>query len=414
MEDVPTEVPVLENEDLVREIVQRTGFTRSMIRCRAVSPRWLAALRSPFFVSRFADRSSPAHLGFLVEFQQGPGRVMKLVYSTPSDAGETADALRPRIDTTALARELILASRDGFILTVRPPYGGLPSMYYTTCPSHVARVYKPVASVLPRIPHVLGAPVPNIFGHFGLMPDAGPSGMGIFVKDPGARFIATYEGVTFCSSQPILLYVSVYKSGLWFKFVSQPLAPPYTALFQRNPYCVYQKPRLFMMYTVDCIFCFDTVETHFFKIDLPSALVGKIRSWYDYSVTHHKDGGLALVHYTTGKLNTWVLRIACHVPSWTLERTVSLIEAAGNRIAQWKWDQVISRDKFSLKGDDFFTVQIRAVSPEAKYVFITFGFDRGMFEVDMVASAVRELDDHHRVGLIGRFFNVSEEWPPKP
>jgi hypothetical protein len=45
---------------------------------------------------------------------------------------------------------------------------------------------------------------------------------------------------------------------------------------------------------------------------------------------------------------------------------------------------------------------------------LTFGFDLGMFEVDMLSGTVREITNVVRTGMLGRIYAVSEPWRAVP
>jgi hypothetical protein len=156
------------------------------------------------------------------------------------------------------------------------------------------------------------------------------------------------------------------------------------------------------------------VTTKFTEIQLPPPVKENGRSWYDYTVASHRGGGLVLVHYCKAVLYTWVLVLVDGEHQWTMERVVDLIASFGGRITAGIWKRVISSEEFPLGSDHFFSVQVRTASTDARFVLLTFGFDLGMFEVDMLSATVREITNVVRTGMLGRIYALSEPWRAVP
>jgi hypothetical protein len=188
---------VVENKDLVGEIILRTGCSKTRIRCSCVSSTWLAATKIQCFTRQFLERNTPASLGFIVECQVPPcisHRVMKLLYPTASTGEESSVALRRHVEAQALATDNVLGSRGGIILTQGAEMGSIPSLYFISCPCEEPRVYTSVGYIIPPI-HCKESK--NTYGQFGVLPDAGDSGMSFFVKDSCNGVTCSYAGATF-------------------------------------------------------------------------------------------------------------------------------------------------------------------------------------------------------------------------
>jgi hypothetical protein len=97
-----------------------------------------------------------------------------------------------------------------------------------------------------------------------------------------------------------------------------------------------------------------------------------------------------------------------------MEIVVDLIGSFGGRITSGIWKRVISTEEFPLGSDHFFSVQVRTASTDARFVLLTFGFDLGMFEVDMLSATVREITNVVRTGMLRRIYALSEPWRAVP
>jgi hypothetical protein len=105
---------------------------------------------------------------------------MKLLYPTPSAGEESSVALRRHVEAQALAADNVLGSRGGIILMQGAEMGSILSLYFISCPCEEPRVYTSVGYIIPPI-HCKESK--NTYGQFGVLPDAGDSGMSFFVKD---------------------------------------------------------------------------------------------------------------------------------------------------------------------------------------------------------------------------------------
>jgi hypothetical protein len=361
---------------------------------------WRAVARGASFETSF--------VGFLVEMQEGVGRIVKLMYAKQGD--DTALVIRARVQEAGVSADTVVGATNGFILNHRQGDG-----YFVSFPADVPRVYTRVSDVIPRMPRAPEKFTVNTFGQFGVLPKAGRSGISFFVKDASRNFLTCYDGVSFCSSAKIFVHVCVYDDALgWERHVSDPYTTIQAALFHRNPYSVLDGTKLYMMYLVGSVHCYDMVTTKFTEIQLPPPVKENGRSWYDYTVASHRGGGLVLVHYCKAVLYTWVLVLVDGEHQWTMERVVDLIASFGGRITAGIWKRVISSEEFPLGSDHFFSVQVRTASTDARFVLLTFGFDLGMFEVDMLSATVREITNVVHTGMLGRIYAISEPWRAVP
>ncbi|KAM0841046.1 hypothetical protein ACQ4PT_059268 [Festuca glaucescens] len=400
---------VLGTEDLLAEILIKLGSSQDLIRAAAVSPQWWALAKGGSFKLAWVQRHEPAHVGFLVEMQEGIGRIQKLMYG-PQLGEVTAVAIRRYINNALLAGDNIIGSSNGIILTHNPGEG-----YCTSFPGGNPRIYKAVAPSMPPIPRDTEQHTVNTFGQFGVLPQAGRSGVSCFVKDASRPFLTCYDGVSFCSSESIYVHVSIYDDEVgWTRFVSEPIPSPEAALFHRNPYTVLVGSKLYMMYVVGFIVCFDLVSKTFTEVPLPGEVLERVSSWYDYSVARHRGGAIVLVHYHKSVMYTWVLSFSNEGPSWDLETMVDLIHCFGNRISSVAWKRIMGRENFPIGADNFYSIQVRSTSSDGRFVLLTLGFDLGMFELDMLDTRVREITNPTRSGLLGRMFPLSEPWEVTP
>lgn len=399
---------VLQREDVLGEILLRLGSSEDMIRAAAVSPYWRAVTKAQPLQRAWADRHRAAHVGFLVEMQEGIGRIQKLMYG-PQESEPSAVTIRGRINDAVLAGDNVIGSNNGIILTHRSGEG-----YSTSFPSDFPRLYTPVAPAMPPIPRGSGQHTVNTFGQFGVLPNAGRGGMSFFVKDASRHFLTCYDGVSFCSSEPIYVHVGVYDAALgWERFVSDPIPSPGAALFHRNPYSVLAGNKLYMMYVVGFILCFDLPSKTFSQIPLPDEVSERFSSWYEYTVASHRGGAIVLMHYHKAVMYTWVLSYLNDAPSWDLECMADLMHCFGDRVPNVAWERVIARENFPLGSDNFYTLQVRSSSTDGRFALLTLGYDLGMFELDMIGQTVREIRNAVRSGMLGRMFSLSEPWPIK-
>ncbi|KAM0869146.1 hypothetical protein ACQ4PT_040853 [Festuca glaucescens] len=397
---------VLSMEDLLGEILVKLGSSKDMIQAACVSPQWRAVAKAQPFRRAWADRHRAAHVGFLVEMQEGLGRIQKLMYG-PQQGELSAVTIRGHIVDAVLAGDNVISSNNGFVLTHRAGEG-----YCTSFPGDIPRVYTAVAPVMPPIPRGTGQHTVNTFGQFGVLPKAAGGGMSFFVKDASRHILTCYDGVSFCSSAPIYVHVGVYDDEVgWERFVSQPIPSPEPALFHRNPYSVLAGNKLYMMYVVGFILCFDLTSKTFTQIPLPDEVEERVRSWYDYSVASHRGGAIVLVHYHKAVMYTWVLSFLNDEPSWDLECMADLIHCFGDRVTNVAWERVIARENFPIGSDHFYSLQVRSASTDGRFALLTLGYDLGMFELDMIGHTVREITNAVRSGLLGRMFALSEPWP---
>jgi hypothetical protein len=390
---------VLENEDLLSQIILKLGSSIHQIRCSRVSPLWRAVARGSAFETAF--------VGFLVEMQEGSGRIVKLSYAKLGE--ETTLIIRARVQEAGVSADTVVGVTNGFILNQRQGDG-----YFFSFPADVPRVYTRASEVIPRMPRNPEVFTVNTFGQFGVLPNAGRSGMSFFVKDASGSFVTCYDGVSFCSSTKIFIHCCVYDDALgWVRHISDPYLTREAALFHRNPYSVLDGTKLYMMYLVRSVHCYDMVSEKFTEIPLPTQVKDNARSWYDYTVASRREGGIVLVQYSKAVLYTWVLRYVDGAPNWTLQNVVDLIESFRGRITAGIWQRVISIQEFPLGSDHFFSVQVRSAT-DARFVMLTFGFDLGMFKVDMISGTVREITNVVRTGILGRIYALSESWRVVP
>jgi hypothetical protein len=309
-----------------------------------------------------------------------------------------------------VSADTVVGVTNGFVLNHREGDG-----YFVSFPADVPRVYTRVSEIIPKMPRDREVFTVNTFGQFGVLPNAGRSGMSFFVKDASRNFITCYDGVSFCSSTNIYIHVCVYDDALgWERRISDPYKTREAALFHRNPYSVLDGTKLYMMYLVGSLHCYDIVSEKFSEIPLPTPVKENARSWYDYTVAGHREGGLVLVHYSKAVLYTWVLSFVDDAPHWTLQTVVDLIESFGGRITAGVWQRVKNIEGFPLGSDHFFSVQVRSACTDARFVMLTFGFDLGMFEVDMLSATVREITNVVRTGMLGRIYALLEPWRAVP
>lgn len=400
---------VLGMDDLLADILIKLESSKDLVCVAAVSPQWRALAKGGSFKLAWLERHEPAHVGFLAEMQEGIGRIQKLLYG-PQLGEPSAVAIRRCINDALLAGDHIIGSSNGIILTHIPGEG-----YCTSFPGDNPRIYKAVSPSLPPIPRNTGQHTVNTFGHFGVLPQAGRSGVSCFVKDAAKDFLTCYDGVSFCSSAPIYVHVSIYDREVgWTRFVSEPIPSPDAALFQRNPYSVLVGSKLYMMYLVGFIVCFDLASKTFTEVPLPDEVKERVSSWYDYSVGRHHGGAIVLVHYHKSVMYTWVLSFINEAPSWELETIVDLIHCFGNRISSVAWKRIMGRENFPIGADHFYSIQVRSTSSDGRFVLLTLGFDLGLFELDILDTRVREITNQTRSGLLGRMFPLSEPWEVTP
>jgi hypothetical protein len=340
--------------------------------------------------------------------QEGSGRIVKLMYAKLGE--ETALMIRARVQEAGVSADMVVGATNGFILNHREGDG-----YYVSFPADVPRVYTHVSESIPRMPRDPEMFTLNTFGQFGVLPAAGRSGMSFFVKDASRSFLTCYDGVSFCSSTRIFVHVCIYDEALgWVRHVSDPYSTREAALFHRNPYSVLDGTKLYMMYLVRSIHSYDLVSQKFTEIELPTQVKYSASSWYDYTVASRREGGIVLVHYSKAVLYTWVLSLVDGAPHWALQRVVDLRASFGGRIKAGTWQRVISTEEFPIGSDHFFSVQVRTASIDARFVLITFGFNLGMFEVDMLSARVHEITNVVRTGMLGRIYALSEPWRAVP
>jgi hypothetical protein len=185
-------------------------------------------------------------------------------------------------------------------------------------------------------------------------------------------------------------------------------------MFHRNPYSVLEGGKLYMMYLIDFIVCFDLGSKSFSKIPLPGILKTKTRSWYDYTVTNYSEGRLVLVHYTHGNLDKWVMTHTPGTVIWNLEASMDLVPFFGPRISCCSWSSLFFEQAVCTWSDDFFSVQLRSASPKARFVLLTLAFDKeNLYEVDMVKGSVEQMPIPYKDGMVGHIYHLSEPWPPK-
>jgi hypothetical protein len=125
---------VLENEDLLSQIILKLGSSIHQIRCSRVSPLWRAVSRGSAFETAF--------VGFLVEMQEGSGRIVKLSYAKLGE--ETALFIRARVQEAGVSADAVVGVTNGFILNERQGEG-----YFFSFPAGVPRVYTRASEVIP-------------------------------------------------------------------------------------------------------------------------------------------------------------------------------------------------------------------------------------------------------------------------
>jgi hypothetical protein len=305
--------------------------------------------------------------------------------------------MRTSFDAEALSGDYLVGCHGGRVISRVDFAGDLPVGFHTRCPYSKPFVSRYVGLPIPPIRSTSSQHTGNTYGQFGVLRRTGDlenSPAAFFHKDPADLFDSTYAGVRFNSDSRVYVHVSVFENRRWNPSVSEALAPPLPAIFHRNPYCVLDGNKLYMMYLVGFIVSFDIDLKAFRVINLPTALSRPVKTWFDYTVGPHPGGGLALVHFSGSNLVRWVLRPNDHAAHWRIETSVHLWSALGHRINN--------------------SVQVRSASPDARFVFVTVGLNQGIIMVDMLQRRAEELTNIVFNGVLGRVFPLEEDWPPKP
>jgi hypothetical protein len=386
---------------LLEQILEKLGCTKSLVRSSVVNSFWLATARSDDLVDLFTRRNKPSFLGFVAEFDRGFGRELDLLFPPAAPSNDTARAMRRSFDSDAFIGRYIVGSHGGRLIFHAPTQGDLPPGYHTCCPYSKPDLSTYVATPIEQIPRNTGELTDNTYGQFAVLNRTSGNrrdGAAFFVKDASRSFQRSYEGVRFDSQSRVHVHVCVFKDRKWVRSVSYPLDPPPRAAFHRNPYCVLDGDFLYMMYLVGFIVSFDMVQGDFSVIPLPLDVAKSVRSWFDYTVSLHPAGGIALVHYTGGYLLRWVLERDDDSAEWRVDSTVNILTASTEKLSS-----------ALLQGQ---AVQFRCASPNGRFVLISVGINEGIFVIDMVEKRARIVKNNAKEGSLGRVFPLMEEWPP--
>jgi hypothetical protein len=250
-------------------------------------------------------------------------------------------------------------------------------------------------------------PSDSRYGQFAVLPPSnGPSsGFPVFfVKDPSRLFEQDHHGVNFRPVGRVRVHVCVFSNGGWVPHVFGPLALPSSGTFQRTPYCVQSGSRLYLMYLVGLIVCFDVEWGTFGVVDLPGQMGTTVECCLEYTAGPHPRGDLAVVHLDNGMLVRWVLTRKGDMAEWNQEASVDVVAAFGHLM------NTAILDALSAQPSDWVAIQVRFVSPDGRYLLISVGVIYGLFVVDMFENKVKAVPN---LGKMGRVFTLSENWPPK-
>uniref|UniRef100_A0ACD5ULK0 Uncharacterized protein n=1 Tax=Avena sativa TaxID=4498 RepID=A0ACD5ULK0_AVESA len=176
-------------------------------------------------------------------------------------------------------------------------------------------------------------------------------------------------------------------------------------MFQRTPYCVQSGSRLYLMYLVGLIVCFDVKTKTFGVVPLPGGMGRAVKGCLEYTAGPHSEGDLAVVHLEKGRLVRWVLTRNGDTVDWNKEARIGLVGALGDYMNE----NILHA--FSFEPSEWCSFQLRSVSPDGRYVLISVGVIHGLFVVDMLYETAEAYPSPKKMG---RVFPLSEYWPSKP
>ncbi|KAM0914563.1 hypothetical protein ACQ4PT_011437 [Festuca glaucescens] len=188
---------VLGTANLLMEIMQRLGCTRYVDRSSLVSKIWLAVARSDVFGRAYMKRNRPACIGFVVEFSTEDGRQVHLVGTGDVHADLAVQDMAASFRSADMCKPYILSCSEGFILSLEE----MPLGYYTRRLCNSRTVRKFVCPRIPPLPHIQGEASANMYGQYGVIPEAGSSDMAFFVKDAPRLFDISYHGANYSVGQ---------------------------------------------------------------------------------------------------------------------------------------------------------------------------------------------------------------------
>lgn len=163
--------------DVVSEIIQRIGCSRSVHRSTAVNRTFLSAARADDFSKAYIGRNCPAFIGFVVEFVKNSGAVQFRLISNGevAAADDTVAALTAFIDPSNFSEDYVIGCSGGFVLSLCVGSTEMEDGYYTWRPGYPTKIF-----VSPRIPKIPHSHV-NHLGQFGVILEAGSSGIAFYV-----------------------------------------------------------------------------------------------------------------------------------------------------------------------------------------------------------------------------------------
>jgi hypothetical protein len=395
---------VLQTDHLLGEILKRISGSKALLAASHVSSLWRTTARNPTVISGFTSRNRPCFIGFVVEHAQG-AELQLIRPPGTSSMDDPARELQERFVPYQLYDKQILGTYGGRVIC-RMESGKRKGKLYTNCPY----------SSNPSLFNLVGRPIvameknqeDNRYGQFAVLePTDGPNGgfPVFFVKDESRDYSKDHLGVKFLTGGRVRLHVCVLSKGEWTPHVYDLSTPPSPCTFQRSPYCVQAGCRLYMMYLVGLIVCFDVKEKTFGVVPLPGQMASTVKGCLEYTVGPHPEGDLAVVHFEDRRLVRWVLTRKGDMAEWYHDIRVDLPAAFGYTM------NTDILDALSVQPSDWHAIQVRSVSPDGRYVLISVGVVQGLYLVDMVYEMAEAFGN---LSKMGRVFLLSEYWPSKP
>lgn len=271
---------VLQTEYLLGEILKRSRSSIDLLRASHVSNLWQTTARIPTIVSGFTDRNRIRFIGFIVEHGCAAGPGLRLISPPIASDDDSTQKLRERFVFDGLYGKHILGTHAGCVIC-RVESGSRKDKLFISCPySSNPRSFRKVGRPILPMEKSLGD---NTYGRFAVLePTAGPVGgyPVFFIKDHSRDYRANHLGVYFDTPGRVRVHVCVFSDGEWVPYASDPLALPSTGMFQRSPYCVQAGCRLYLMYALALIVCFDAKEKTFGVMHLPGKMGTTVKGFH--------------------------------------------------------------------------------------------------------------------------------------